>query len=149
MPEYLLEVIKANKRAQYVNDIGRAADDAENLIKCLGATFQCIQKAGLKLTIHECYFWATVIDYRGGTITPDGVKPQRQRVQKFLETINSQVQKSTATKPGIRELLQQLYTQAFRKMNTVFFRVWQKDEKVPITLDLLNKFIAINRAPDR
>ena len=52
MREYLDKVIKADQCAQYVDDIGIAANDAEQLINNLRATFQCIQKAGLKLTMH-------------------------------------------------------------------------------------------------
>ena len=54
-----------------MDDIGIAANDADHLIANLRATFKCIQEAGLKLTMH--------------TITPQGVNPQRQNVQNFLE----------------------------------------------------------------
>ena len=85
MREYLDKVIKADQCAQYVDDIGIAANDAEQLIKNFRATFQCIRHAGLKLTMHKCHFGATEIDFLGRTITPDGVGPQRPRVQNFLE----------------------------------------------------------------
>ena len=77
MREYLDKVIKANQCAQHVDDIGIAANDAEQLIKNLRATFQCIRHAGLKLTMHKCHFGATEIDFLGRTITPDGEGPQR------------------------------------------------------------------------
>ena len=70
MREYLDKVIKADQCAQYVDDIGIAANDAEQLIKNLRATFQCIREAGLKLTMHKCHFGATEIDFLGRTITP-------------------------------------------------------------------------------
>ena len=54
--DYLDKVIKADQCTQYVDDIGIAANDAEQLINKLRATFQCIQKAGLKLTMHKCHF---------------------------------------------------------------------------------------------
>ena len=85
MREYSDKVIEADQCAQNVNDIGIAANDADQLINNLRATFQCIQKAGLKRTMHKCYFCATEIDFLGPTITPAGVKPQRLRVQNFLE----------------------------------------------------------------
>ena len=62
-----------------------AANDADHLIANLGATFKCIQEAGLKLTMRKCQFGATEIDFLGRTITPQGVKPQRQNVQNSLE----------------------------------------------------------------
>ena len=77
MRDYLDKVIKADQCAQYVDDIGIAANDAEQLIKNLRATFKCIREAGLKLTMHKCHFGATEIDFLGRTITPVGVRPQR------------------------------------------------------------------------
>ena len=52
MREYLDPVIKADQCAQYVDDIGIATNDAEHLTANLRATFRCIQKVGLKLTMH-------------------------------------------------------------------------------------------------
>ena len=85
MREYLDKVIKADQCAQYVDDIGIAANDADHLIANLKATFKRIQEAGLKLTMHKCHFGAKEIDFLGRTITPRGVKPQKQKVQNFLE----------------------------------------------------------------
>ena len=51
MREYLDKVIKADQCAQYVDDIGIAANDVDHLMTNLRATFKCIQEAGLKLTI--------------------------------------------------------------------------------------------------
>ena len=76
MREDLDKVIKADQCAQYVDDIGIAANDADHLIANLGATFKCIQEAGLKLTMHKCHFGATEIDVLGRT-TPQGVKPPK------------------------------------------------------------------------
>ena len=88
MRENLDKVIKAYQCAQYVDDIGIAANDSDHLIANLRATFKCNQEAGLKLTMQKCHFGATEIDYLGRTITPEGVKPQKQNVQNFLERPN-------------------------------------------------------------
>ena len=82
MREYLDKVIKPDQCAQYVDDIGIAANDADHLIANLRATFKCIQEAGLKVTTHKSHSGATEIDFLGRTITPQGVKPQKQNVQK-------------------------------------------------------------------
>ena len=84
MREYLDEVIKADQCAQYVDDIGNAANNAMQLINNLRATFQCIRTAGLNLTMHKCHFGAKEIDFLGRTITP-----QRPRVQNFLEKMRN------------------------------------------------------------
>ena len=75
MSEYLDKSIKADQCAQYVDDISIAANDADHLIANLRATFNCIEEAGLKLTMHKCNFGAKKIGFLGRTITPQGVKP--------------------------------------------------------------------------
>ena len=93
MREYLDKVLKADQCAHYVDDISIAANDADHLIANLRATFKCIQEAGLKLTMHKCHFGATEIVFLRRTITPQGVKPQKQYVQIFLEKSNSRSRK--------------------------------------------------------
>ena len=79
MRKYLAKVIKADQCAQYADDIGIAANTAEQLIKTLRATFQCIRQCigGLKTTLNKCPFGATKIDFTERTITPEEVKSQR------------------------------------------------------------------------
>ena len=149
MREYLDKVIKADQCAQYVDDIGIAANNAEQLINNLRATFQCIQQAGLKLTMHKCHFGATEIDFHGRTITPSGVKPQRPRVQNFLE--NTKFPKS---KKALQRYLGFLnyyrnYIPRLSEKLTPFFKLLTKDEKLLVTPDLLEKFTEINKALDR
>ena len=83
--EFVDKVMKADLCAQYVDNIAIAANDADHLIVNLRATFKCIQKAGLKLTMHKCRFGATEIDFFGRIIIPQGVKSQKRKVQNFLE----------------------------------------------------------------
>ena len=77
MREYFDKVIKADQCAQYVDDIGIAANDADHLIGNLRATFECMQEAGLYLAMHRCHIGATEIDFLRRMISPQGVKPQR------------------------------------------------------------------------
>ena len=54
MREYFDNVIKADQCAQYVDDTGIAANDADNFIANLRATFNHNQEAGVKLVMHNC-----------------------------------------------------------------------------------------------
>ena len=85
--EYLDPVIKADQCAQYVDDIGIAANTPEQLIKNLHAVFQCLRKAGLKLSMTKCHFGVQEVDFFGRTITTKGVAPQKQKIAKFLEKV--------------------------------------------------------------
>ena len=51
MRDYLDKEIKADQCAQYVDDIGIAVNSVAQLIHNIGAVFECIRNAGLKLTI--------------------------------------------------------------------------------------------------
>ena len=84
---YFDPVIKADQCAQYVYDIGIAANTPEQLIKNLLAVFHCLRKAGLKLGIAKCHFGVQKVDFLGRTITTKGVAPQKQKITKFLETV--------------------------------------------------------------
>ena len=96
---------------------GIAANDAEHLIKNLRATFECIREAGLKLTMHKCHFGATEVAFLGTTITPEGVKPQKESNTNLLEKKNEipEIQKGLTTLPWIPQLLQKLYTKTVTK----------------------------------
>ena len=130
MREYLDKVIKADQCAQYVDDIGIAANDADHLIANLRATFKCIQEAGLKLTIHKCHFGAKVIDFLGQTITPQGVKPQKQNVQNFLEKT-----KFPKSKKALQRYLGFLnyhrnYNPRLSERLAPFYKIMKSDKKV-------------------
>ena len=90
MSEYLGKVIKADQytpvcRRNWNSCQWRLATDQQHNLR---AFFQYIQKAALKLTMHECHFGATKNDVLRRTIAPEGVPSQRSRVQDFREKTN-------------------------------------------------------------
>ena len=149
MREYLDKVIKADQCAQYVDDIGIAANDADHLIKNLKATFECIRHAGLKLTMHKCHFGATEIDFLGRTITPEGVKPQKEQITTFLEKT-----KFPKSKKALQRYLGFLnyyrnYIPRLSEKLAPFFQLLKKDEKVLVTTELVQQFNEIKRDLDK
>ena len=65
MREYLDPVVKADQCAQYVDDIGIAANNATDLTRNIRAVFQCIRQAGLKLRIEKCHFGVRQVEILG------------------------------------------------------------------------------------
>ena len=149
MGEYLHKVIKADQCAQYVDDIGIAANDATQLINNLRTAFECIRTAGLKLTMQKCRFGIKEIDFLSRTITPEGMQPQRPRVQNFLE--KTKVPKSKKILQRYLGFLNyyRIYIPRLSEKLTPFFKLLQTDAKFMVTLDLLEKFTEINKALDR
>ena len=73
MREYLDPVVKADQCAQYVDDIGNAANNATDLTRNIRAAFECIRQARLKLTIEECHFGVRKFEFLGRTFSPEGI----------------------------------------------------------------------------
>ena len=71
MREYLDKAIKVDQCAQYVDDIGIAANDSTQFCINIRTVFECIRKAGLKLTMAKCHFGVKQFDFLGRTITPE------------------------------------------------------------------------------
>ena len=63
-------MIKADQCPQNVDDIRIAANTVAQLIRNIRAVFECIRKAGLKLTIKKFHFGVTEVEFLGRTITP-------------------------------------------------------------------------------
>ena len=63
MGEYLDPVVKADQCAQNVVDIGNAANNATDLTRNIRAVFQCIRKAGLKLTNEKRHFGVRQVEF--------------------------------------------------------------------------------------
>ena len=146
MREYLDKAIKADQCAQYVDDIGIAANDADHLIANLRATFKCIQEAGLKLTMHKCHFGAKEIDFLGRTIAPQGVKPQKQHVQNFLSKT-----KFPKSKKAFQRYLGFLnyyrnYVPRLSERLAPFYKMLKSDENVLVSKELIEQFEEIIEA---
>ena len=73
MREYLDPVVKADQCAQYMDDIGIAANNTTDLTRNFRAVFQCIRNAGLKLTIEKCHFGVRQVEFLGRTSSSEGV----------------------------------------------------------------------------
>ena len=87
MREYLDSVVKADQCAQYVDDIGIAANNATDLTRNIRAVFKCIPQAGLKLKIENCHFGVREVDFLVRTSSSEGVSPQSHKIQNFLSEL--------------------------------------------------------------
>ena len=79
--EYLDPVVKADQCAQYVDDIGIAANNATDRTRNIRAVFKCIRQAGLKLTIQKCHFGVRQVEFLGRTISTE---ESHRKLRKFI-----------------------------------------------------------------
>ena len=144
MREYLDTVIKADQCAQYVDDIGIAANTTEQLIKNIRAVFKCIRKAGLKLTIEKCHFGVTQVDFLGRTITPNGIAPQDHKITNFLSKIRFPRSKKQVQKYiGFIKYYRNYIPRLSEKMIGMY-ELLKADAKITISEELVDNFKAIN-----
>ena len=150
--KYLDPVIKADQCGQYVEDIGIAANTSEQLIKNLQAVFQCLWKAGLKISMAKCHFGVQEVDFLGRTKTTNGVVPQKQKTAKFLEKVNfPRSKKALQRYIGFLNYYQN-YIPRLSERLTPFFQLLKTTDaktKIPITPDIMKEFREINEALDR
>ena len=81
--EYFDPVIKADQCAQYVDVIGIAANILPQLIKNLQTVFQCLLKAGLRLSMAKCRFKVQEVHFLLRTKTAKKVASQNRESPKW------------------------------------------------------------------
>ena len=86
--ECLEQVVKADQGAQYVGDIGIAANNATDLTRNIRAVFKCIRQAGLKLTIEKRHFGVRQFEFPGKTISPEGISPQAREIHNLPDKLS-------------------------------------------------------------
>ena len=143
--EYLNKAIKADQSAQYVDDIGIAANDSTQLCINIKKVFECIRKAGLKLTMAKCHFGVEQIDFLGRTITPEGVSPQAENVKQILQKL-----KFPKSKKALQRYIGFLnyyrnYIPRLSKKLSPFFKLLKKTSQFCIPNTVLDTFNELNQ----
>ena len=145
MREYLDRAIKADQCAQYVDDIGIAANDAKQLCANIRTVFECIRNAGLKLTMSKCHFGIKQVDFLGRTITPAGVAPQADKIKDFLSKLR--VPKSKKALQRYIEFLNYYrnYIPRLSERLSPFFKLLKETSKIYIPTNLVEDFTNLNK----
>ena len=85
--EYLIPVVETDQWAQYVDDIGIAANNATYLTRNVRLVFQCIRQAGLKLTNEKCHFGVRQVEFLNRTFSSEGASPQTHKIHNFVNKL--------------------------------------------------------------
>ena len=146
MPEYLDPVVKADQCGQYVDDFGIAANNATDLTRIIRAVFKCICEAGLKLTIEECHFGVRQYEFLGRTISPEGIKPQAQTIQNFLDKLRFPKSKKALERYlGFVDYYKNYFPRMAEKLNP-FYKLLKTQVPINITSELKETFDSVNKA---
>ena len=146
MREYLDPVVKADQCAQYVDDIGIAANNATDLTRNIRAVFKCIRNAGLKLTIEKCHFEVRQVEFLGRTISSDGLLPQSHKIQNFLTKLRFPKSKKALQRYlGFVNYYRNYIPRMAEKLNP-FYKLLKAEVPINITSELKETFDSVNKA---
>ena len=146
MRGYLDPVVKANQCAQYVDDIGIAANNATDLTRNIRAVFQCIRNAGLKLTIEKCHFGVRQVEFLGGTISSEGVSPQTHKIQNILNKLRLPKSKKALQRYlGFVNYYRNYIPRMAEKLNP-FYKILKAEVPINITSELNETFDSVKKA---
>ena len=146
MREYLDPVVKADQCAQYVDDIGIAANNATDLTRNIRAVFQCIRNAGLKLTIEKCHFGVRQVEFLGRTISSEGVSPQAHKIQNFLNKLRFPKSKKALQRYLGFVNYYRNYIPGMAEKRNPFYKLLKTDVPINITSELKENFDSVNKA---
>ena len=148
MREYLDPVVKADQCAQYVDDIGNAANNAMDLTRKIRAVFKCIRQAGLKLTIEKCHFGVRQVEFLGRTISPEGISPQARKIQNFHAKLRFPKSKKALQRYlGFVKYYRNYILRMAEKLNP-FYKLLKTEVPINITSELKETFDSVNKALD-
>ena len=143
--EYLDPVVKADQCAQYMDDIGRTANNATDLTRNIRVVFQCICNAGLKLTIEKFYFGVSQVEYLGRTISSEGVS-QTHKIQKFLNKLRFiKSKKALQRYLGFVNYYRNYIPRMAEKLNP-FYKLLKAEFPINIASELKETFDSVNKA---
>ena len=146
MCEYLDPVVKADQSAQYVDDIGIAANNATDLTRNIRAVFKCIRQAGLKLTIEKCHFGVRQVEFLGRTISPERNSPQARKIQNFLDKLRfPKSNKALQRYLGFVNFYKIYIPRMAEKLHP-FYKLLKTEVPINITSELKETFDSVNKA---
>ena len=141
-----LEACVANDQCfVYFDDLGSGTYDGIKLLENLDEIFKSIVRSGFKLSMEKCQFGISQIQFLGHTITENGLSPNKDKVEKFLNNI-----KTPKTIKQVRKFIG--FIQSFQKFipNLAvklrpFFNLLRKNEKFIITKEHTNSIEILKR----
>ena len=146
MREYLDPVVKVDQCAQYVDDIGIAANNATDLTRNIRAVFKCISQAGLKLTIEKCHFEVRQVEFLGRTISPEGISPQARKIQNFLDKLRFPKSKKALQRYLVFVNYYRNYIPRMAEKLNPFYKLLKTEVPINITSELKETFDSVNKA---
>ena len=146
MREYLDPVGKADHCAQYVDEIGIAANNVTDLTRNIRAVFKCICQAVLKLTIETCHLGVRQVEFLGRTISSNGVSPQPHKIQNFLSLLRFPKSIKALQRYLFFVNYQRNYIPRMAKKLNSFYKLLKAEVPINVTAELKETSDSVNKA---
>ena len=144
--EHLDAVVKADQCAQYVDDIGIAANNATDLTRNIRAVFKGIRQAGLKLANENRHIGVRRFKFLGRTMSSEGVSPHSHKIQKFLRKLRFPKSKKALQRYlGFVNLYRSYIPRMAGKLSQ-FHKLLRAEVPINITSELKETFDTVNKA---
>ena len=142
---YLDPCLAADLCTQFMDDIGCGANSFPEMISSLRKIFNCLRRAGLKLSAGKCQFGADRIHYLGNIITTCGIRPQEEKIKDFLATMR--IPKSIKQVKRLIGFLQffRSYIPALNDKLLPFYRLLRKTTQFMIENDHIQAFDSLRQ----
>ena len=146
MREYLDPVVKTDQCAQYVDDIGIAANNATGFTRNIRAVLNCIRRAGLRLTIEKCHFGVRQLEFLGRTNSPEGISQQARKIQNCLDKFRFRKSKKALQRYlGFVNFYGNYIPRMAEKLNP-FYKLLKAEAPINITSELKETFDSVTNA---
>ena len=84
---YLDPCLTADLCTQFMDDIGSAVNNFQDLTPTLQKIFECIRRSGLTFSPKKCEIGTQRMKFLGNIVTPMGVSPEKVKISAFLDKI--------------------------------------------------------------
>ena len=82
---YLNQCLASGNCTQFLDDIGNAVTNFEQLVPFLREIFICIRQSGLKLSPEKCEIATDTMKFLGNNISAEGISPEKSKITIFLD----------------------------------------------------------------
>ena len=82
---YLDPCLASGNFTQFMDDIGNAVTNFEQLVPSLREIFICIRQSGLKLSPEKCEIATDTMIFLGNNISAEGISPEKAKITKFFD----------------------------------------------------------------
>ena len=127
---YLDPCLAADVCTQFMDDIGCAVSNFQELLPTLRKIFDCIRRSGLKLAPEKCEIACKSMKFLGNIINSSGISPEAAKISKFLNTIKMpQTTKQVKRLIGFVQFFKNYIPNLGEKL-IPFYQLLKKDAKI-------------------